>query len=190
MIPLSPMAISSVCVFLGSASGNDPALADAVRTLGGAIAARGWTLVYGGASVGLMGVLADAALAAGGRVTGVIPASMVDREIAHRGLTTLEVVGSMAERKAVMFDASDAFITMPGGFGTLDELFEALTGALLGHYAHRNVLVDLGGYYAHLLAFLDGAVAAGLLRPQHRALLEVVRDPTAAVALLAGDTYM
>jgi len=185
MIPVTAMAISSVCVFLGSSAGNDPSLADAVRVLGGAIAARGWTLVYGGASVGLMGVLADAALAAGGRVTGVMPASMVDREIAHRGLTTLEVVGSMAERKDRMFSASDAFITMPGGYGTLDELFEALTGALLGYHARRNVLVDLGGYYRPLLEFLDGAVAAGLLRPQHRALLEVVGDPTAAVNLLA-----
>jgi uncharacterized protein (TIGR00730 family) len=179
------MAISSVCVFLGSAAGNDPALATAVRQLGGAIAAQGWTLVYGGASVGLMVVLADAALAAGGQVTGVIPASMQEREIAHRGLTKLEIVGSMAERKDRMFSASDAFITMPGGFGTLDELFEALTGALLGYHSRRNVLVDLGGYYHHLIAFLDGATAAGLLRPHHRALLEVVTDPTAAVATLA-----
>jgi uncharacterized protein (TIGR00730 family) len=91
----------------------------------------------------------------------------------------------MAERKDRMFSASDAFITMPGGFGTLDELFEALTGALLGYHARRNVLVDLGGYYRPLLAFFDGAVAAGLLRPQHRALLEVADDPTAACALLA-----
>jgi uncharacterized protein (TIGR00730 family) len=179
------MAISSVCVFLGSSAGNDPSLAEAVRVLGGAIAARGWTLVYGGASVGLMGVLADAALAAGGKVTGVMPASMVEREIAHRGLTTLDIVGSMAERKDRMFSASDAFITMPGGYGTLDELFEALTGALLGYHSRRNVLVDLHGYYRPLLDFLDGAVTAGLLRPHHRALLEVVQEPLAAVESLA-----
>jgi hypothetical protein len=133
-----------------------------------------------------MGVLADAALAAGGAVTGVMPRSMVDREIAHRGLTTLDIVESMAERKDRMFSACDAFITMPGGFGTLDELFEALTGALLGYHSRRNVLVDLDGYYTPLLAFLDGAVTAGLLRPQHRALLEVVATPTAAIELLAA----
>jgi len=172
--------------FLGPAQGRDRARAAAVRDLGGAIAARGWTLVYGGASVGLMGELADAALAAGGAVTGVMPADMTVRELAHKRLTKLEVVRDMAERKQRMFAAADAFITMPGGFGTLDELFEALTAALLGHHVRPNVLVDLDGYYRHLLAFLDHAVTAGLIRPAHRALLEVVADPTAAVELLGA----
>ena len=180
------MAISSVCVFLGSSRGNDETLAQAAELLGRTIAARGWTLVYGGASVGMMGLLADAALDAGGKVHGVIPAEMMDREIANPRLTRLDIVGSMAERKALMFTASDAFITLPGGFGTLDELFEALTAALLGYSARPCVLVDLGGYYRDLLRFFDGAVAAGLIRPQHRALLEVVDDPVSAVTLLAN----
>lgn len=180
------MPISSVCVFLGSARGADPTLTEAARELGAGIARRGWTLVYGGASVGLMGELADAALGAGGQVVGVIPGDMRERELAHQGLTRLEVVSSMAERKERMFAAADAFVTLPGGFGTLDELFEALTLALLGHHVRPCVLVDLGGYYRHLLAFLDGAVAAGLLRPAHRALLEVVADPTAAIVALGA----
>jgi len=185
MIPLEAMTISSVCVLLGSARGTDAALTIATQELGRAIAQRGWTLVYGGASVGLMGVLADAAIAAGGQVHGVIPAEMMEREIAHPKLTRLDIVSSMAQRKEVMFAASDAFITLPGGFGTLDELFEALTGALLGYHARPCVLVDLGGYYRDLVRFLDGAVGWGLLRPQYRALLEVVGTPADAVNLLA-----
>lgn len=173
-----------MCVFLGSARGHDPALAAACQELGEAIAAQRWTLVYGGASVGMMGVLADAALAAGGAVHGVIPAEMLEREIAHQGLTRLDIVATMAERKELMFAAADAFITLPGGFGTLDELFEAVTGALLGHHARPCLLVDLGGYYRDLIAFVDGAVAAGLIRPAHRELLEVVADPTSAVSRL------
>jgi uncharacterized protein (TIGR00730 family) len=180
------MPISSVCVFLGSARGTDATLTLAAEQLGRLIAERGWTLVYGGASVGLMGVLADAALAAGGKVHGVIPRDMMDREIAHAGLTRIDVVESMAERKAIMFTAADAFITLPGGFGTLDELFEALTGALLGYLVRPCVLVDLGGYYHHLIKFIDGAVAAGLIRPHHRELLEVVGDPASAVETLAN----
>lgn len=180
------MPIRSVCVFLGSSRGTDATLTLAAEELGRAIAARGWTLVYGGASVGLMGVLADAALAAGGRVHGVIPGEMLEREIAHQGLSRLDIVGSMAERKDLMFKACDAFITLPGGFGTLDELFEALTAALLGYSERPCVLVDLGGYYRDLIRFLDGAVEAGLIRPHHRQLLEVVSDPASAVNLLAN----
>ena len=180
------MPIRSVCVFLGSSRGTDATLTQATEQLGRAIAARGWTLVYGGASVGLMGALADATLAAGGKVHGVIPAEMLEREIAHQGLSRLDIVGSMAKRKELMFTACDAFITLPGGFGTLDELFEALTGALLGYHARPCVLVDLGGYYRDLIRFLDGAVAAGLIRPQHRALLEVAPDVESAVNVLAN----
>jgi uncharacterized protein (TIGR00730 family) len=180
------MPLSSVCVFLGSSRGHGEAFATAAEQLGRAIAEQGWTLVYGGASVGLMGVLADAALAAGGQVHGVIPVEMMNREIANPRLTRLDVVESMAERKAVMFTASDAFITLPGGFGTLDELFEALTAALLGYSSRPCVLVDLGGYYRDLIRFVDGGVAAGLIRPQYRALLEVVEDPLSAVKLLAN----
>ena len=129
------MPISSVCVFLGSSRGKDATLVTAAEELGRGIAQKGWTLVYGGASVGMMGVLADAALGAGGKVHGVIPGDMMEREIAHQRLSRLDVVGSMAQRKELMFAASDAFITLPGGFGTLDELFEALTGALLGYHS-------------------------------------------------------
>jgi uncharacterized protein (TIGR00730 family) len=179
------MPISSVCVFLGSSRGKDATLVTAAEELGRGIAEKGWTLVYGGASVGLMGILADAALGAGGKVHGVIPGDMMEREIAHARLSRLDVVGSMAQRKEIMFAASDAFITLPGGFGTLDELFEALTGALLGYHSRPNVLVDLGGYYRDLIKFLDGAVDAGLLRPQHRELLRVVDSPASALTLLS-----
>ncbi len=178
------MAVASVCVFLGSARG-EPGHVAATRALGDGLARRGWTLVYGGASVGLMGELADAALAAGGVVTGVIPAEMVDREIAHRGLAHLEVVRSMAERKDRMFTLADAFVTMPGGFGTLDELFEAVTAALLGYHRKPIVLVDLDGYFGALLRFIDDAVRAGFIRPEYRALLQVVDTPAEALALLA-----
>ncbi|HVK78035.1 MAG TPA: TIGR00730 family Rossman fold protein [Kofleriaceae bacterium] len=179
------MAITSVCVFLGSARGHGPAAITAARALGAGLAGRGWTLIYGGASVGLMGELAEAALAAGGEVTGVMPIEMADREIAHRGLTRLDVVASMAERKDRMFALADAFVTLPGGYGTLDELFEALTGALLGYHHKPIVLVDLDGYFAGLLRFLDDAMVAGFLRPEYRALLEVVPTPEAALELLA-----
>lgn len=174
-----------VTAFLASAPGHLPGPADAARALGAGLAARGWGLVYGGAGVGLMRTLADAALAGGGEVLGVMPRDMVERELAHQGLTALEIVESMHERKARMFALADAFVTLPGGFGTLDELFEALTDGLLGHHAKPVILVDLDGYYRKLVEFLDDAVAAGLLRPAHRALLRVVPDVDAALAALA-----
>lgn len=179
------MAIANVCVFLGSAVGEIPRHREVTRELGEQLARRGWGVVYGGASVGLMGELADAALAAGGAVTGIIPADMVNRELAHPRLTRLEVVGSMAERKDRMFALSDAFITLPGGFGTLDELFEALTAALLGYHQKPIVLVDCDGYFAHLVRFVDDAVAAGFVRPAYRALLHVVTSPRDAIDFLA-----
>jgi uncharacterized protein (TIGR00730 family) len=174
-----------VCAFLASAPGHGPGPAAAAVALGTGLAARGWGLVYGGAGVGLMTTLADAALAAGGEVIGVMPADMIDRELAHRGLTRLHVVTSMAARKQQMFELADAFVTLPGGFGTLDELFEALTASLLGHHGKPIVLVDVDGYYRKLIEFLDGAVAAGLLRPVHRGLLQVASDVDEALALVA-----
>jgi uncharacterized protein (TIGR00730 family) len=179
------MARWRITAFLASAPGHLPGPTAATIALGAGIAARGWGLVYGGAGVGLMRTLADAALAAGGEVIGVIPRDMVDREIAHRGLTELHVVESMAARKDRMFTLADAFVTLPGGFGTLDELFEALTAAQLAQHAKPIVIVDVDGYYRQLVGFLDDAVAAGLLRPHHRALLRVVPDVEAALAAAA-----
>ncbi|MGL4551767.1 MAG: TIGR00730 family Rossman fold protein [Gemmataceae bacterium] len=194
------MRRGSVCVFCGSSPGHDPAYAEAARRLGGAIAGRGLTLVYGAGDVGLMGVVADAALAAGGRVVGYIPRSLVDREVAHRGLTELHVVETMHQRKALMADRSDAFVALPGGFGTLDELFEILTWAQLGIHAKPVGLADVGGFFGPLLGWLDRAVADGFLRARHRGLLHVRADavelldavlsapPAAAVEKWAGPS--
>jgi len=167
------VALRSVCVFCGSSSGVDPVHERVAAALGTALGERGIDLVYGGASVGLMGVVADAALAAGGRVVGVIPEGLFTREIAHRGVTELHEVATMHERKALMYDRSDAFVALPGGFGTLDELFEAVTWSQLGIHAKPAALLDVGGFWGPLVAQLDAMVDAGFLRPQNRALLGV-----------------
>lgn len=167
------VALRSVCVFCGSSSGVDPVHERVAEALGTALGDRGIDLVYGGASVGLMGVVADAALAAGGRVVGVIPEGLFTREIAHRGVTELHEVATMHERKALMYDRSDAFVALPGGFGTLDELFEAVTWSQLGIHAKPAALLDVGGFWGPLVAQLDAMVDAGFLRPQNRALLGV-----------------
>jgi uncharacterized protein (TIGR00730 family) len=158
----------SVCVFCASSNGTRPVFLEQATVLGRAIADRGWRLVYGGAEVGLMGALANAALAGGGEVTGVIPRALVSREIAHRGLTELIEVGSMHERKAVMAQRSDGFLVLPGGLGTLDELCEILTWALLGIHDKPVVLINIAGYWDAFLKMLDGAAASGFLRPSHR----------------------
>lgn len=139
-------------------------------------------MVYGGASVGLMGALADAALAAGGRVYGVIPRALVEREIAHPGLSALHVVETMHQRKAKMVELADAFVALPGGFGTLDELAEILTWALLGFHGKPIALYDVDGYFAPLLAFFDHATVEGFVRPEHRALVGVFDDPGSFIA--------
>ncbi len=175
-----------ICVFCGASPGNDPRHSEAARALGQAIAARGLELVYGGGSVGLMGMLADAALAGGARVTGVIPQVLQIRELAHRGLSDLRVVGSMHERKALMAELSDGFIALPGGMGTLEELSEVLTWAQLGLHQRPVGLLDAGGYYRPLIAFFDQAVAAGFLRPSHRALLQVADAPAPLLDRLAA----
>src|SRR5512146_1988331 len=144
-----------VCVFCGSSPGSNPIYLEAARAMGRTLAGRGLGLVYGGGSVGLMGALADAALAAGGEVVGVIPRALQLRELAHGRLTTLHVVGSMHERKARMAELSDAFAALPGGMGTLEELAEILTWAQLGLHARPCGVVDVAGYFAPLLAFLD-----------------------------------
>jgi hypothetical protein len=175
-----------ICVFCGASPGNDPRHAEAARALGRAIAARGLELVYGGGSVGLMGTVADAALAAGARVTGVIPEVLQIRELAHRGLSDLRVVGSMHERKALMAELSDGFVALPGGMGTLEELSEVLTWAQLGLHARPVGLLDVGGYYRPLVAFFDQAVSSGFLRPAHRAILQEAEAPERLLDLLAA----
>jgi uncharacterized protein (TIGR00730 family) len=168
--------IRRICVFCGSSPGRSEGFAALAAALGRALAAQGLTLVYGGASVGLMGRLADTVLDAGGTAIGVIPQALVDLEVAHGGLSELRVVGSMHERKAVMADLADAFIALPGGIGTLDELFEVLTWAQLGLHAKPTGLLDCDDYFRPLLVFLDHAVSAGFLQPLHREMLLVDDD--------------
>ena len=170
-----------ICVFCGSSPGRSPAYTEAAVELGKTLVARGLGLVYGGASVGLMGKLADTVLEAGGEVIGVIPDTLIRYEVAHRGLPDLRVVRSMAERKTLMAELSDGFISLPGGTGTLDEMTEMLTWSQLGEHDKPSGLLDVGGYYSNLIAFLDHAVEERFLRPEHRAMLIV---ETSASALL------
>lgn len=169
--------LRSLCVFSGASDRVDSTFREAARRVGELVAAAGLDLIYGGASVGMMGVVADAALSAGGRVIGVIPRALQDLEIAHRGLTELHVVESMHARKALMADLSDAFVALPGGFGTLDELFEIVTWAQLKIHAKPIALLDVANYYAGLCAFVDHGVATGFVRPEHRRLLIRVVAP-------------
>ena len=170
---------SALCVFCGSNSGADPAYAESARRLGYLLADRGITVVYGGGRVGLMGALADAALAAGGSVVGVIPEALRRREVAHERLTELHVVQTMHERKQLMADRSDGFIAMPGGFGTFEEFCEALTWSQLGMHAKPCGLLNVKGYYAGLLALFDHAVAEQLLQARNRAMVVAESEPKA-----------
>jgi uncharacterized protein (TIGR00730 family) len=170
-----------VCVFCGSNTGLRPEyLAEAVA-LGRLLGKAGLGLVYGGAQVGLMGALADAALANGGEVIGVIPRSLAAVEVAHQGLSRLSVVETMHERKALMAQEADAFVALPGGFGTLDELFEILTWAQLGIHTKPCLMVNTGGYYDHLLSFLEVAIEEGFLRGENRAYIQVVGNAAQAL---------
>ncbi|GMQ52828.1 TIGR00730 family Rossman fold protein [Halopseudomonas aestusnigri] len=162
-----------LCVFCGSSPGNKPEYLAAAQQLGTALAKAGIGLVYGGAQVGLMGAVADAALAAGGDVIGVIPRHLVERELAHEGLTTLHEVGSMHERKAMMADLSDGFIALPGGVGTFEELFEVWTWGQLGHHQKPCALFNAASYYDQLIAFLDHALTEGFMRQPYRDMLIV-----------------
>jgi hypothetical protein len=175
-----------VCVYLGSSPGADPAYPAAVEALARELAGRGIGVVYGGGNVGLMGVLADAAMAAGGEVIGVIPDGLLAREVGHRGVTDLRVVGSMHERKALMADLADAFIAAPGGVGTLEELIEVYTWSQLGIHHKPVALLDTAGYWGPLAAWLDHAVEQRFLRPEHRAMLLVDPDPAALLDRLAA----
>jgi hypothetical protein len=169
--------VRRLCVFCGSAAGVRPEYARAARALGERLARGGVELVWGGGNVGLMGVVVDAALAAGGRAIGVIPEALAARELAHTTCSELHVVGTMHARKALMADLSDAFVALPGGLGTLDELFEALTWAQLGIHAKPIGLLDVAGYWGPLLAFVDHAQREGFVRARHRDLLLVDDDP-------------
>jgi uncharacterized protein (TIGR00730 family) len=175
-----------VCVYAGSNPGTDPAYAEAARSLATLLAERSIGLVYGGGKVGLMGVLADTALAAGGEVIGVMPQALIDREIGHPGLTELKVVASMHERKARMAELADAFVAVPGGIGTLEELVEVYTWSQLGIHDKACGLLNVNGYYDGLVAFLDHAVEAGFLRAQHRAVLTVAADARELLDRLAA----
>ena len=176
------MSLKSVCVFCGASPGARPIYHEAAAQLGRHIAERGLTLVYGGGAVGLMGVVADAALAAGGEVIGIIPQSLERAEIGHKGLTRLEVVDGMHARKARMAELADAFIALPGGLGTLEELFEVWTWGQLGYHAKPLGLLEVDGFYARLTDFLDRLVAERFVREQHRAILQVSASPAELLA--------
>lgn len=165
-----------MAVFCGSSPGEHPRYREAAENLGKLLVARGIGLVYGGASVGLMGALADAVIDAGGTVTGVIPQHLVEFEVAHAGLDDLRVVASMHERKALMTELSDAFIALPGGFGTLEEMFEVVTWRQLGLHQKPIGLLDVGGYFAPLVAFLDQMVTERFLSEDNRSLIAVEAD--------------
>ncbi|OFW40620.1 MAG: Rossman fold protein, TIGR00730 family [Acidobacteria bacterium RIFCSPLOWO2_12_FULL_67_14b] len=166
-----------ICVFCGSSVGVKPVYAEAARDMGRLIASRGIGLVYGGGNVGLMGVIADAALEAGGEVIGVIPHALADREIAHAGLTNLHVVDSMHTRKAMMAELADAFVAMPGGVGTFEEFFEAVTWTQLGLHRKACGLLNVDSFYTPLALFIDQAVTDGFIRPVHRQGIVVDSDP-------------
>lgn len=169
--------LKSVCVFCGSRTGNNPAYTAAARTVGTMLARQGRTLVYGGGHVGLMGVVADAALAGNGKVIGVIPQSLEDRELGHRGLTELHIVETMHHRKAMMAEKSDAFIALPGGLGTYEEIFETATWSLLGIQDKPLGFLNVNGFYDPIIQQLDHALADGFLMPDERALVLVDDDP-------------
>src|SRR6476646_9318220 len=180
------VALRAVCVFCGSSAPADPRYRDATRALGALIARRGVDLVYGAGSVGLMGELADAALGYGGRVIGVIPAGLFAREVGHTGLTELHEVASMHERKQLMYDLSDAFVALPGGLGTLEELAEVATWSQLGLHSKPIALLDVDGFWEPLAALLDRMAGAGLLKPASRALIRRTRSAEEALAVLAA----
>jgi uncharacterized protein (TIGR00730 family) len=178
-------SIRAVCVFCGSQPGTKPAYLQAARELGAQLARRDWTVLYGGGHVGMMGALADSTLAAGGKAVGVIPEHLMRPEVAHQGLTELLVVDSMHTRKRIMAGRSDAFIVLPGGYGTFEEMFEMVTWRQLRLHAKPVGLVNVDGYFDHLLAFLQHAAQQEFIRPQHRDLLSVETSVAALLERLA-----
>ncbi|ARN20337.1 TIGR00730 family Rossman fold protein [Piscinibacter gummiphilus] len=174
----------TLCVYCGSSPGTDPAFADAARAVGTLIGREGWQLVYGGGRAGLMGIVADAALAAGAPVIGVIPESLMARELGHPGLTELHVVETMHQRKTMMAERADAFVALPGGIGTFEELFEVWTWRQLGYHDKPVGLLNVAGYYDALLAFLDQSTGKGFMRAAQHELLQVHTDPRTLLARL------
>jgi uncharacterized protein (TIGR00730 family) len=181
------MSTFSVCVYCGSRPGTSPAYAEAARDIGSEIGRRGWQLVYGGGRAGLMGEVADAALAAGATVIGVIPESLMGRELGHRGLTELHVVETMHQRKMMMAERSDAFLALPGGIGTFEELFEVWTWRQLGYHDKPLGLLNVAGYYDALLGFLAHSREQGLMTTAQTDLLQVGDDPSALLQGLADQ---
>ena len=182
----APLRVLSLCVYCGSRGGDDAAFESAARAIGRAIGQRGWRLVYGGGRAGLMGSVADAALDAGAQVIGVIPTALMGRELGHHGITELHVVDTMHERKRLMAERSDAFVALPGGIGTFEELFEVWTWLQLGYHDKPVGLLNVAGYYDSLLAFLDQSVARGFVPPAQRDLLQVRTDPEALLDRIAA----
>lgn len=180
------MDLKSVCVYCGSSPNTDAAVEKEIRAFGREIAARGVRLVYGGASRGLMGALADEVIAAGGKVTGVIPKALEGRESAHRGLTELKVVGSMHEREQLMFDLSDAFVAFPGGFGTMEELIEMITWKQMGIHGKPIVIANIDGYFNPLLQQFELAIQRKYARNEDRILFAVADTTKAILTLLEG----
>jgi uncharacterized protein (TIGR00730 family) len=176
------------CVFCGSAPGNDPRFVEAATAVGTALAQAGHELVYGGGRTGLMGALADAAVAAGGRVIGIIPQQLEDREVAHRGISDLRIVGSMHERKALMAELSDGFIALPGGFGTFEEFCEAVTWVQLGIQQKPCLLANLAGYYDPLVGQFDHGRESGFISPANREIVRVVTSVTDLLAFVSRNT--
>jgi uncharacterized protein (TIGR00730 family) len=180
------MTTRRICVFCGANPGTDPVFATAATELGAAIARAGHGVVYGGGRVGLMGIVADAALAEGGEVFGFLPRALFDREVGHEGITDLVVTDTMHTRNAAMADHADGFIAMPGGFGTLDETMEILTWNQVGMIAKPIALLDIGGYFESLFRFFDDAVQGGLIMPQHRAMAQRATTVEAAIEIATG----
>lgn len=179
--------LSSVCVFLGSSTGSNPANAEASVALAKELVARDLTVVYGGGAVGLMGLLADTALEAGGRVVGIIPRNLFSKEVAHKGLTELIETDGMHERKALMYERSDAFAALPGGLGTLDEFAEIATWRQIGLHQKPVGVLNVGDYFTHLLAWLDRVVDDGLLNQDNRAIIHQAETPSELLNAFAAD---
>ncbi len=180
--------MKSVCVYCGSSPGSDPAYVRAAAAFGRLLAEQGRRLVYGGGDVGLMGAVADGALAANGTVVGVIPQSLLELEVGHEGLSELHVVESMHERKALMAEFADGFVALPGGIGTFEELFEVLTWSQLGFHAKPTAILNVNGYFDALIRFVDNAVDSQFVKPVHRALLLDGTDPEALLAAMDAWT--
>lgn len=184
------MNLQRLCVFCGSKVGTDPRYRATAVELGQLLARGGIGLVYGGGSIGLMGVLADAVLAEGGEVIGVIPESLATEELLHPGVTDMHVVASMHARKALMAELSDAFVAMPGGFGTFEEFFEVVTWSQLKLHHKLTGLLNVGGYYDPLVRLVDHAVQEGFIKPKHRSLLVIEERPDALLSRLAAETVV